>query len=148
MQKPKEHIYKQYAYTAKHDNIEVSYMQFVWCIITVSWKFRLIHWFCYLKCIISDVWCQCSVQMSSLVWLYKQHHMQYLLHWTPATVHRLTPWISWPRCRDGPECTCFLPGENLCHFLHSNVVYSCSFLAVVNFSDLLLLQNTHTQPLS
>ena len=34
------------------------------------------------------------------------------------------------------------------HFLRSNVVYLCSFLAVVNLSDLLLLQNTHTQPLS
>jgi len=52
------------------------------------------------------------------------------------------PWISQPRCRD---CTCCLPGENLRHFLHSNVVYLWSFLAVVSFSD---LQNTQTQLLS
>jgi len=96
-----------------------------------------------LKFVISSVWC---LQCRCPVWSgYKNSIMQYLLHWTPAAnVHHLTPWNSWPRCRDGPGCICCLADENLRHFLHSDVVYSCSFLAIVNFSDLLLLQNTHS----
>jgi len=125
-----------------HHSTEVSYVESVWCIITVSWKFRLIHRFCNLKCCwsaLSQVFGACNADvLSGLVII--NSIMQCLLYWTPANVHRLIPRISRPRSRD---CTYCLPGGNLHHFLHSNVVYLCSFLAIVSFSDLLLLQNTH-----
>ena len=58
-----------------------------------------------LKYVISGVWC---LHCRFPVWSGYRNSiiiMQYLLHWTPATVHRLIPWISWPRCRDSPTAS-------------------------------------------
>ena len=95
---------------SQHRMIEVS----LCAVCLVYYHNLLIRRFHYLK------WCQCRCP----VWSGYTNGiiMQYLLHRTPATVHRLTPWMSWPSCRDGPGSTCFLTGENLRHFLHSNVV--------------------------
>ena len=128
----------------KHHNMEVSYVQSVWWIITVSWKFRL-------KCCWSTT-SQMFDACTADVWsgpAYKQYHMQYLLHWTPANTHRLTVWLRELAYQDAEAAPIvFLVKTCMYHFLYSNVVYSCSFLAVVNFSNLLLLQNRHMQPLS
>jgi len=113
MQKPKEHL--QLAYTAKqlkassrHGNLICAVFGVLsyWCIIIVSWKFTMIHRFCYLKC----CWSASSQVFDADVW--SNSIMQSLLHWTPATGrrHGLTPWISRLRCKD---CTCCLPGEDL-----------------------------------
>ena len=96
-----------------------------------------------LKCVISGVWChwRCPVwsgHTSSIICsICCTEHQPLCIIWLRE--------LAGQGAEIGSECTCFLPGENLCHFLHSNVVYSCSFLAVVSFSNLLLLQNTHMQ---
>jgi len=78
----------------KHHNIEVSYVQSVWCIITISWKFRLIHRFRCPKCCWSVSFRRSMpaqmMQISSLAIMY--HKTVYMLHWKPATTHCLTPW--------------------------------------------------------
>jgi len=145
MQKPKEHL--QLSYTAKQLKASSQHWSLICAVCLVYYHSLLkvqtdslvLLSEVLLKCVISGVWC---LQCRCPVWsgYYKQYHMQYLLHWRPATVHRLTPWISQPRCRG---CICCLPGENLRHSVHSNVMYLCSFLDVVSFSDLHLLQNTH-----
>jgi len=142
MQKPKEHLQLAVCLHSKAiersqvHNTEVSYVQSAWCIITVSWKFRMIHRFCCLKCCwiaSSQVFDACSAGVRS------NSIMQYLLHWTPATGHRLTPWISWLRCTVQRLLLLSSWWKPPVTFM-----YSCSFLPVVSFSDLLLLQHTHT----
>jgi len=82
MQKPKEHIYNKPTQQSnwKHHNMEVSCVQFVWCIIRVSWKFRLIHRFRYLKCCwssSSQVFDACSADVQSGLAI-KQYHAGFL----------------------------------------------------------------------
>jgi len=76
----------------KRHNMEVSYVQSVWCIITVSWKFRTSEWFTgfaswsvaelhHLRCLMpavqmSSQTVSCSIcctehQPLSIVWLHE-----------------------------------------------------------------------------
>ena len=113
MQKPKERIILQLTVCRHSKAIEnittwKSHMCSLFGVLSQSlessdwftgfaiWSFAEVR---HLRCLMP------ALQISGLVWLYKQYHMQYLLHWTPATVHRLIPWISWPRCRDSPTAS-------------------------------------------
>ena len=118
-----------------------------WCIIAVSWNFRMIHRFCYLKCCWSasfQVFDACSADVDQV----KQYHAVFA---ALNTSHC----IVWLRelAVQGAETgltapVVFLVKTSVTFFTLADVVYSCSFLAVVSFSDLLLLQNTHMQPLN
>ena len=109
--KPKKHIILQYAYTAKQ--LKTSQHGSLICAVCLVYYHSLLKVQTdsqvslsevLLKFVISDVWC---LQCRCPVWSGYTNSiiMQYLLHQTPATVHRLTPWISWPRCIESPTAS-------------------------------------------
>ena len=85
---------RTHAYTAKQ--LKASQHGSLICAVCLVYYHSLLkvqndHRFCCLKCCwiaSSQVFDACSSDVRS------NSIMQYLLHWTPATGHRLTPWIA------------------------------------------------------
>jgi len=131
----------------KHHKMEVSYVQCVWCIITVCWKFRLIHRFHCLKCCwssSSQVFDACSADVHCPVWsgytnsmicsICCTEHQPLCIVWLRELVDRGSETAS----------VVFLVKTSITFSTLTSCSYSCSVLVIVSFSNLLLLQHTHT----
>jgi len=129
----------------KHHNMEVSCA--VWLVYHHSFlKFQndsqVLLSEVLLKCIISGLWClQCRCQVKQYHAVFAALNTSHCIVWLrELAVQGAETGLTAP--------VVFLVKTSVTFFTLADVVYSCSFLAVVSFSDLLLLQNTHMQPLN